>query len=173
MTFFCFPSLRILYQTSNKQKIKNEQQINNETEKYLCVSPQYELATWAVLTLDLRLWRFECRCELIEPQPLQFIIAGTTMMTSSSNNKDPLSVSFRGTEIPVTWSASVTRDQAVLGLDSRPFVTWLQRCQNGTGNTSKELVVHSIEIQSIDMFGPRYVASLLSIHNIHLYHSFW
>jgi len=77
-------------------------------------------------------------------------------MVAASDDGETLSVAFRGKDIPVSWSASVTREQAVMGLASQPFQTWLQRCSKGVaGNTTKRLCVHSIEIQSIDMFGPR------------------
>ena len=81
-------------------------------------------------------------------------------MSSSPERDDDatLTVSFRGQPIPVTYSgAGVTRDQAVQGLASQPFQSWLRRCDSGTGNTTKQLAVHAIEIQSIDFFGPRRV----------------
>ena len=85
--------------------------------------------------------------------------------TSNNNDNDndsarPLTVMFRGNEIPVSWSSAVTRDEAVKGLASEPFQTWLQRCMHGTGNTTQQLCVHSIEIQSVDMFGPRFVSQV-------------
>jgi len=82
-------------------------------------------------------------------------------MSSSPPERDDnatLTVPFRGQPIPVAYlGAGVTRDQAVQGLASQPFQSWLRRCETGTGNTTKQLCVHAIEIQSIDFFGPRRV----------------
>ena len=88
--------------------------------------------------------------------------AASFSINTEDEHEVPLSVQFRGKEIPVSWSAAVTRDEAVQGVASEPFLTWLQRCTNATGTTTtttttKQLCVHHIEIQSVDMFGPRLV----------------
>lgn len=65
-----------------------------------------------------------------------------------------LSCLFRGKEIPVSFSASVTREIAVKALESENFCTWRDRCE--ATNNEKRLELHSVEIQNVDMFGPRY-----------------
>ena len=89
-------------------------------------------------------------------------------MTSSSwndviypyhnNNKtmkeeQQLSVSFRGTSIPVTFP-SLSQDVALKAIQSEPFTTWLEQC-SVSQHHGKQLVLESIELQSVDMFGPR------------------
>ena len=73
----------------------------------------------------------------------------------ADSNDDSLSVPFRGRKVPVTYSLAVSRQHAEMVIASEPFQSWLQRCEKG--NSKKRLEVHSIEIQSVDLFGPRYV----------------
>ena len=94
---------------------------------------------------------------------LSVMEAASFSINTEDEHEVPLSVQFRGKEIPVSWSAAVTRDEAVQGVASEPFLTWLHRCTNAAGTTTttttttKQLCVHHIEIQSVDMFGPRLV----------------
>lgn len=64
-------------------------------------------------------------------------------------SKEPsLSVFFRGKPVQVTFP-SLSREIAKKTLESEPFCKWLQQCC-ATG-----LEIESIELQSVDMFGPR------------------
>jgi hypothetical protein len=77
-----------------------------------------------------------------------------------ATESDELGFPFRGTRVPVTHHASLSRTIAMAAVQSDPFVTWYKRCekpQNG-----KSIEIDSVEIQSVDMFGPRYVR-LLSV----------
>lgn len=67
--------------------------------------------------------------------------------------EEPLTVSFRGTLIPVTYP-SLSREIAVKALKSEPFTTWLERCSAPSDN-GKQLELEAIELQSVDMFGKR------------------
>ena len=66
-----------------------------------------------------------------------------------------LSFEFRGEHIPVTTSSTVTPGEAQMVLECRQFTTWVARCEQTYGN--KLLKMHSVEIQSVDPFGARYV----------------
>lgn len=74
-----------------------------------------------------------------------------------------LSFEFRGEPIPVTTSATVTPGEAQMALECRQFTTWVARCEQTYGQ--KLLKMHSVEIQSVDPFGARYVINYLMIHN--------
>lgn len=97
----------------------------------------------------------------------------------ASEGSNLLFVSFRGRQVPVTFSRAVVSQQhAEMAIASEPFRTWLQRCeqqQHNSGSSSisissaktttvggysakqRLLDVHTIELQSVDMFGPRCV----------------
>jgi len=66
-----------------------------------------------------------------------------------------LSFNFRGRKVPVTSNASISSEDAAKAVESEPFKTWYRRCERAKGN--KKIEIHSVEIQSIDMFGARYV----------------
>jgi integral membrane sensor domain MASE1 len=73
-------------------------------------------------------------------------------------------VPFRTGRIPVTYSpAVVSHATAQLALASVPFRSWLKRCERKRSNDNKCLDVHSIELQSVDLFGTRYVVPYLSL----------
>ena len=73
-----------------------------------------------------------------------------------------LSFPFRGRQVPVMVASSVPDEHAAAALESQPFQTWYQRCEQSSGGSSDEhLEIHSVEIQSVDMFGARCVASLV------------
>ena len=74
------------------------------------------------------------------------------MKTSSSGNN--LLFNFRGRSVTVTY-ASVTKETAQMALESQLFRTWAGRCEKEHGN--KRIEIHSIEIQSVDLFGARCV----------------
>lgn len=66
--------------------------------------------------------------------------------------KAALTFLFRGRKIPVTHG-SISPEVAALALDSEVFGTWKSRCERE--NDGKQLELHSVEIQNVDLFGPR------------------
>ena len=94
-----------------------------------------------------------------------------------------LHFTFRNHQVPVTFDPSVISwEQATAALHSEPFETWCRRCErrvplvsssssssphnDATANQTQQkqqqeeyqqLQLHSVELQSIDMFGPRRV----------------
>lgn len=80
-------------------------------------------------------------------------------MSSPQEEEMPLSFEFRGRRIPVTVAAGVPVEHARRALVSKPFVTWYQRCEASSSGrrSSKRIEIHGVEIQSVDMFGARYV----------------
>ena len=61
---------------------------------------------------------------------------------------------FGGTKrVPVTYNSTsgISRDMAAKAIKSDLFVRWYQRCLD-----SSKISIHSVEIQSVDMFGSRY-----------------
>lgn len=64
-----------------------------------------------------------------------------------------LTFKFRDQNVPVSFVSSISREVAQLALDSEVFKTWSKRCERAKGG--KRLEVHSVEIQHVDMFGPR------------------
>jgi hypothetical protein len=79
----------------------------------------------------------------------------------SEGSSSTLFISFRGKQVPVTFNgAVVSQHLAEKAIVSEPFQTWLSRCETGTTpRNNKRLDVHAIELQSVDMFGPRCVRS--------------
>jgi hypothetical protein len=74
-------------------------------------------------------------------------------MTDMESGNESLSFTFRGKKVPVTHPA-VDRAQAQMAVASEPFTKWYQRCEKPQGR--KQIEIHSVEIQSVDMFGARY-----------------
>ena len=70
-----------------------------------------------------------------------------------------LSFKFRGESVPVTASSTVTPAEAQMVLECKQFTDWVSRCEKTYAN--KQFKMHSVEIQSVDPFGQRYVLSLL------------
>ena len=91
-----------------------------------------------------------------------------------------LQLTFRNQQVPVTFDRSVISwELATAALRSEPFETWCRRCErrvplvsspssphdDTTANQTQQqqrqeyqqLQLHSVELQSIDMFGPRRV----------------
>lgn len=64
-----------------------------------------------------------------------------------------LSFTFRGRAIPVTFSSSISREEAELAVESEVFRNWSKRCEKE--NDGKRLEINSVELQNVDMFGPR------------------
>jgi len=64
-----------------------------------------------------------------------------------------LSFRFRSRDIPVSHLSSVNLDTAKRALESIPFKTWMTRCEQE--KDGKYIDLHSVEIQHVDMFGPR------------------
>lgn len=60
---------------------------------------------------------------------------------------------FREHEIPVSYLSSISADVAELALKSKIFNTWVERCEKE--EDGKRIELHSVEIQHVDMFGPR------------------
>jgi hypothetical protein len=75
-------------------------------------------------------------------------------MTTTTTGK-ALTFLFRGRNIPATFSEAVRPEVASLALRSEIFCTWRDRCEQE--HEEKRLELHSVEIQSVDLFGPRYV----------------
>jgi len=63
-----------------------------------------------------------------------------------------LTISFKGGKIAVTYP-SVSKEHAEKAIDSAIFKRWKERCEKGVEN--KSINIKSVEIQSVDMFGPR------------------
>ena len=70
------------------------------------------------------------------------------------NNMDSkLTFKFRNKCIPVSFLPSVSLEVALMALSSEVFQTWSQRCE--AEKDGKKIELHSVEIQHVDMFGPR------------------
>ena len=63
-----------------------------------------------------------------------------------------MEVQIHDKAVPVTWSSNLAEDKVGLAIQCRPFVYWLKQ-MNLPSN--QHLDIRSIEIQNIDMFGPR------------------
>jgi hypothetical protein len=74
-------------------------------------------------------------------------------MTDVMRENESLFFTFRGKKVPVTHPA-IDRVQAQMAVASEPFTKWYQRCEKPKGQ--KQIEIHSVEIQSVDMFGARY-----------------
>jgi hypothetical protein len=80
-----------------------------------------------------------------------------------------LSFPFRGRRVAVTHVSSVSPEQAVAAVASEPFQTWYGRIEasqsNNSGSGGEEgglrMEIRGVEIQSVDMFGARYVVLLV------------
>eukprot|EP00980_Cylindrotheca_fusiformis_P030354 scaffold24680_cov113-Cylindrotheca_fusiformis.AAC.7 len=64
-----------------------------------------------------------------------------------------LSFLFKGRRISASYANNISPETASLALESEVFRTWRDRCEKSYGD--KELDLHSVEIQSVDLFGPR------------------
>ena len=64
-----------------------------------------------------------------------------------------LSFRFRDKDVPVRYPSAISDDTAKLALKSEIFVEWYNRCEKKHGD--KQIEIHSVELQSVDMFGPR------------------
>lgn len=72
------------------------------------------------------------------------------------NNMMTLSFPFRDRRVPVSYVSSVTTEQAIMAIQSEPFISWYRRCEKtNRNNTNKQLEIHSVIIQGVDMFGAR------------------
>ena len=60
---------------------------------------------------------------------------------------------FREGRVPVTYHPSIPREHAEAAIKSDPFVNWYKSCERAVGKRRME--IHSVEIQSVDMFGAR------------------
>lgn len=68
-----------------------------------------------------------------------------------------LSFPFRGRQVPVTVSAVVSKEHATMAVSSDIFIDWYRSCEenNNTNNKKRQIEIHSVEIQSVDVFGAR------------------
>lgn len=64
-----------------------------------------------------------------------------------------LSFVFRNRRVPVTFLPSISGQTARRAVDSEIFQTWSKRCEKE--NLGKKIEIHGVEIQHVDMFGPR------------------
>lgn len=87
---------------------------------------------------------------LSDPQQHSF----KNTMTSSSLL---LSFPFRDRRVPVSYVSSVTYNEAQMAIRSEPFITWYKRCERISPITKKRLEIHNVTLQSVDLFGSRYV----------------
>ena len=67
--------------------------------------------------------------------------------------KSEINFVFRNRVVPVTVLPSVSPTVAQAALDSELFKTWCKRCEGE--KDGKRIEVESLEIQNVDMFGPR------------------
>jgi hypothetical protein len=109
-------------------------------------------------------------------QSTHLTICYLTFMTMSSKQEahgsntggGNLTFSFRGNQVPVTWSAAVTPEVAEMTIQSKPFQTWVKRCQRASNENhsirliqdthqepTRRIDIESVEIQSVDLFGAR------------------
>lgn len=65
-----------------------------------------------------------------------------------------LTIRFRDCEVPITHP-TVSRELVEKALDSEIFQTWKSRTEKEVSN--KKIILHGVEIQSVDMFGSRRV----------------
>lgn len=72
-----------------------------------------------------------------------------------------LSFEFRGKQVPVSVASTVSPGEAQMALECKQFTTWAHRCEKAYGN--KLIQMHSVEIQSVDPFGQRYVSHQLVV----------
>mgnify|MGYP000027918202 CR=1 FL=1 len=86
----------------------------------------------------------------------------STHKKAENDDDEPqeLSFSFRGKQVPVTWSAAVTLKEAAMTLKSKPFQTWVRRIAASTTTTNqdepqRQITIHSVELQSVDLSGAR------------------
>ena len=68
-----------------------------------------------------------------------------------------LCFTFRGEKVPVTVASTVSAAEAKMALECKQFAAWVARCEKTYSN--KKFKMHSVEIQSVDPFGQRYVSN--------------
>ena len=74
-------------------------------------------------------------------------------MESAAEVDMGLSFPFRARHVPVTFHPSLSRKAAEMAVASEPFTTWYRRCEKPQG--LQQIEIHSVEIQSVDLFGAR------------------
>jgi hypothetical protein len=79
----------------------------------------------------------------------------------STGTSTDLSFLFRDKRVEVTIAAGVGERESVLAVNSEPFKTWYRRCEEELDK--KRIEIHSVEIQSIDVFGTRCVLLILTL----------
>lgn len=87
------------------------------------------------------------------PSVISAISVNSTMPKADPNKA--LTFLFRGSPIPVKHAENISAEVASLALESEIFCMWRDRSEQE--NNGKRLELHSVEIQSVDLFGERYV----------------
>jgi hypothetical protein len=80
-------------------------------------------------------------------------------MEDTKDRDDPLFISFRGRHVPITFTdPPVTRELAERAVACPVFRRWVSRCRDREqrDEEGKLIEIRGVEIQSIDLFGPRY-----------------
>ena len=70
-------------------------------------------------------------------------------------NESELFFQFRGRHVRCTRHPSVSLADAKAAIQSEPFRSWYKRCEAPQRKNEKRIEIHSVEIQSVDMFGSR------------------
>lgn len=60
---------------------------------------------------------------------------------------------FQGRKVPVTHSCSIPNASARAAVESKQFIKWYKRCEDI--KDGKRIDIHSVDIQSVDMFGTK------------------
>lgn len=70
-------------------------------------------------------------------------------MSTPFKQKDLLSFTFRGKDVPVVHNDCIPREVAILAISSAPFVRWAAKISRKFG--TKRIDCHLVEIQSVDL----------------------
>lgn len=71
------------------------------------------------------------------------------------DQEQDLFFNYKGSRVPVTFSAGVPRAHAFAALESAIFTRWYRRCEQQEDKSGNYIHIHGVEIQSVDMFGAR------------------
>jgi len=86
-----------------------------------------------------------------------FALHRSTLFSHSAKVKPKmdsnLSFPFRDRNVPVSFLPSISPDVAQQALESEIFRIWYKRCEKENGG--RKIALHSVELQHVDMFGPR------------------
>jgi hypothetical protein len=73
-----------------------------------------------------------------------------------------LTFQFREKIVPVTFHASIAPEVAKMATTCEPFQTWVKNCEQPSTD-GRMIDIRSVEIQSVDLFGKRYVICIASL----------